>query len=109
MPNVKNERILCLFSRKEDEDIFNLLFLGKEGAGHSKRADGGVSYGRNAFQITGYKGRVRSPLTSLRRQVEVADREKASSASILPYPRWVLLGHYFLSPSWQPLRSSSPP
>lgn len=38
---LKNKRILCLFSSKEDEDIFNLPFLGKEGAGHSKRADRG--------------------------------------------------------------------
>lgn len=56
MPNVKNERILCLFSRKEDEDIFNLLFLGKEGAGHSKRADGGSVMVAMLFRSQATKG-----------------------------------------------------
>lgn len=56
MPNVKNERILCLFSRKEDEDIFNLPFLGKEGAGHSKRADGGSVMVAMLFRLQATKG-----------------------------------------------------
>lgn len=56
MQHVKNKRILCLLSSEENEDIFNLPLLGKEGAGHSKRADRGSGMVAALFSSQAAKG-----------------------------------------------------